>query len=111
MYDAIRKTGVNLDYRKASIGGSEHMTSTTDSGIMNLSLPFDVEVHQLPSGQRMVLDTHRLLIPDVPWMDWMESEGTKVRVFAEWQREDGSWHSVGGLLSHGLITCGHGQPS
>lgn len=36
-------------------------------------LPFDVEVHQLPSGERMVLDTHRLLIPDVPWVQWMKS--------------------------------------
>jgi len=46
-------------------------------------LPFDVEVHQLSSGQRMVLDTHRLLIPDVSWIDWVESsEEAKPRVWA-----------------------------
>jgi len=36
-------------------------------------LPFDVEVHQLPSGYQVVLDTHRLLIPDMAWIDWMMS--------------------------------------
>lgn len=42
-----------------------------------LHLPFDVEVHQLPNGQRMVLDTLRLLIPDVAWMYWMRSDEAK----------------------------------
>lgn len=46
-------------------------------------LPFDVEVHQLESGQRMVLDTHRLLIPDVSWIKWMTSEdGTAAQAWA-----------------------------
>lgn len=47
-----------------------------------MRLSFDVEVHQLASGQRMILDTHRLLIPDVVWMDWMESDEAKPRVWA-----------------------------
>jgi len=31
---------------------------------IGLPLPFDVEMHILPSGERCVLDTHRLLIPE-----------------------------------------------
>lgn len=36
------------------------------------ALPFDVEIHQLADGQRVVLDMHRLLIPDLRWNDWMQ---------------------------------------
>lgn len=50
MYDAIKETGVNLDYRKASIEGVDSVVSTKLNVRMRLFLPFDVEVHQLPSG-------------------------------------------------------------
>jgi len=42
--------------------------------IIEHSLPFDVEVHQMPTGHRMVLDTHRLLMPDTSWIRWMRTD-------------------------------------
>ena len=47
----------------------------------------------------MVLDTHRLLIPDVVWMDWMDSDEARPCVFALWQSEDESWHTIEGWQS------------
>ena len=41
-------------------------------------LPFDVEVHQLMNGKRMVLDTHRLLIPDLVWIRWMRTSAASM---------------------------------
>ena len=53
-------------------------------------LPFDVEVHQLESGQRMVLNTHRLLIPDVKWIDWMWTDpAARPRVWAIMPGDEG----------------------
>lgn len=47
------------------------------------SLPFDVEVHQLPSGERVVVDTHRLLLPDLSWIHSMNDDHLMVpRIFA-----------------------------
>lgn len=57
----------------------EHVVQTSEAQkerpFTRCLLPFDVEVHQLDDGRRIVLDTHRLLIPDVPWIDWMRTHG------------------------------------
>jgi len=68
-------------------------------------LPFDVEVHQLPSGQRMVLDSHRLLIPDVGWIDWMrENDEAKPRVWAVRMHTPSSHVDVSSVKFEGVST-------
>lgn len=52
-------------------------------------LPFDVEVHQLGTGERVVLDTHRLLIPDMAWIQATKKDpGTSPVVFGEEVQEE-----------------------
>jgi len=81
---AVVSSGVDLSYvaadepRKTSCAAGGHRVESKELEENEYPLhplPFDVEVHQLPSGQRMVLDSHRLLIPDVAWIDWMGSHG------------------------------------
>lgn len=78
---AIDSSGICLDYRKPKPDMKHVVASGPGDVPVLMRLPFDVEVHQLDSGQRVVLDTHRLLIPDVAWMDWMESDEAKPRVW------------------------------
>jgi len=72
---AVEESGIRLGRPCADIA---HIAipspcgNAVDGTIPAHELPFDAEVHQLPSGQRIVLDSHRLLIPDLAWMDWMQ---------------------------------------
>lgn len=81
VYASIKESGVNLDYRR-SLPEVKHHCEQECGAEVKMRLPFDVEVHQLDGGHRMVLDTHRLLMPDVLWMDWMQSDEAKPRVWA-----------------------------
>jgi len=97
---AVVSSGVDLSYvaadepRKTSCAAGGHRVESKELEENEYPLhplPFDVEVHQLPSGQRMVLDSHRLLVPDVAWIDWMrESEEARPRVWAVYTEPDGT---------------------
>ena len=78
---AIKSSGVNLDYRRPQISVRHRIDHPAGTQKTLLRLPFDVEVHQLTNGSRVVLDTHRLLIPDVVWMEWMGSDGARPRLW------------------------------
>ena len=104
VYAAIESSGVNLDYRKP-LHDVHHSCNIQTSARHTMHLPFDVEVHQLASGQRMVLDTHRLLIPDVVWMDWMMSDEAKPRVWAVDLTNAPSKPSSQPSVHHGQLDC------
>lgn len=55
----------------APSGGSVSSDATSSSRERGqLPLPFDVEVHGMPSGQLLIVDAHRLAIPEVPVVQW-----------------------------------------
>ena len=92
---ALQASGVNLGLEgedsRVVVGTRTVVEVDTGASPPVHPLPFDVEVHQLPSGQRMVLDSHRLLVPDVAWIDWMrESEEARPRVWAVYTEPDGT---------------------
>lgn len=45
----------------------------TPEGWPKYLLPFDVELHTLKEGYRIITDPHRLLIPDQSWIEGMNS--------------------------------------
>ncbi len=49
-------------------------------------LPFDVEVHLLPTGERCVADTHRLCIPEAYWTGSAARGAAGGRVAVVWSR-------------------------
>lgn len=67
---AVQSSGFWLDPVARSQQLTRHVVKASGPHAMSLPLPFDVEVHQLDDGRRLVLDTHRLLLPDILWMDW-----------------------------------------
>jgi len=72
---AVDESRILLGRRQASVERPVTVTGIcTGDELPEHPLPFDVEVHQLPSGQRIVLDSHRLLIPDIAWIDWMRED-------------------------------------
>lgn len=59
--------------RSSSSSGSNRCSSSRAASACStgqLPLPFDVEVHGLPSGQLLLVDAHRLAIPEVPVVHW-----------------------------------------
>ncbi|KAA0151291.1 hypothetical protein FNF29_04766 [Cafeteria roenbergensis] len=56
--------GVVLDPLR-SVHAEHSATVAKDAGGVPTRLPFDVELHALPWGEVVLLDTHRLCIPDV----------------------------------------------
>ena len=64
----VRRHGVNLGRWVPRRPVVHEVVEVSAASIPAPVLPFDVEVHQLPSGERMILDTHRLLTPDLNWI-------------------------------------------
>ncbi|KAA0169897.1 hypothetical protein FNF28_01834 [Cafeteria roenbergensis] len=56
--------GVVLDPLRP-VHADHSATEASDAGGVTRRLPFDVELHALPWGEVVLLDTHRLCIPDV----------------------------------------------
>lgn len=52
---------------------------TSAGGELQWPLPFDVEAHVLPSGLRVVVDSHRLLIPEMSTPRWLTGVFVVVR--------------------------------
>lgn len=63
------ESGVNLGHEYAPSKNPHRVRRHPSRGPVMHPLPFDVEIHQLPSGERIVVDTHRLLMPDLHWLE------------------------------------------